>query len=77
MLINIVDIVPSENEDMWFWLRRTRNRLLAQSDWTQISDSPLSDEQKQAWVDYRQALRDLPSTLITITESVDFPDPPE
>lgn len=38
--------------------RRERNRLLAVSDWTQVSDSPVD---KQAWATYRQALRDVPA----------------
>lgn len=43
-----------------FELKRMRNALLLQSDWTQGSDSPLSDEEKKTWQTYRQALRDLP-----------------
>ena len=39
----------------------TRNALLAESDWTQMPDSPLSDADKTAWQTYRQALRDLPT----------------
>jgi Phage tail assembly chaperone protein len=35
-----------------------RNALLANSDWTQMSDVPLTN--KAEWVTYRQALRDLP-----------------
>lgn len=41
-------------------IRAERNRLLAESDWTQGADSPLSNEQKAAWATYRQALRDVP-----------------
>jgi hypothetical protein len=37
--------------------RVTRNKLLADSDWTQINDSPLSNEDKTAWATYRQELR--------------------
>ena len=37
--------------------RTTRNKLLADSDWTQINDSPLSNEDKTAWATYRQELR--------------------
>ena len=39
--------------------RVTRNKLLADSDWTQINDSPLSNENKTAWATYRQELRGL------------------
>tara|TARA_R110002050_G_scaffold236206_1_gene372105 strand:- start:8 stop:520 length:513 start_codon:yes stop_codon:yes gene_type:complete len=37
--------------------RVTRNKLLVDSDWTQINDSPLSNEVKTAWATYRQELR--------------------
>jgi hypothetical protein len=37
--------------------RVTRNKLLADTDWTQINDSPLSNEDKTAWATYRQELR--------------------
>ena len=39
--------------------RVTRNKLLADSDWTQMNDSPLSNEDKTAWATYRQELRDM------------------
>ena len=43
-------------------LREMRDKLLAESDWTVMPDSPLSDSNKAEWETYRQALRDLPST---------------
>ena len=39
-------------------VKATRNQLLAESDWTQIPDVPLTN--KQDWAVYRQALRDIP-----------------
>ena len=39
--------------------RATRNKLLADTDWTQMNDSPLSNEDKTSWATYRQELRDL------------------
>ena len=39
--------------------RTTRDKLLADSDWTQMNDSPLTNEAKTAWATYRQELRDL------------------
>ena len=41
-------------------LRQKRNQLLAVTDWRATVDYPNPD--KQAWLDYRQALRDLPET---------------
>ena len=45
----------------WAALRKERDALLVSSDWTQASDSPLSDEVKAEWAVYREALRDLPA----------------
>ena len=42
--------------------RDTRNQLLSDSDWTQMPDSPLTDEAKALWVTYRTSLRDITST---------------
>ena len=39
-------------------IARRDTELLA-SDWSQLPDSPLTDEQKTEWRTYRQALRDL------------------
>ena len=43
--------------------KKLRNAKLAQSDWTQANDSPLSDSKKAEWKTYRQTLRDLPSKV--------------
>ena len=37
-------------------IRNTRNQLLKESDWTQISDATVN---KEIWLTYRQALRDI------------------
>ena len=39
--------------------RTARNKLLETSDWTQMNDSPLTNEAKTAWATYRQELRGL------------------
>lgn len=43
--------------------RKRRGEKLAECDWTQMPDSPLSAEKKAAWAAYRQALRDVPETV--------------
>ena len=48
------------SRDYWEELRSLRNQKLTQSDWTQVSDAPFTEEQKISWQSYRQALRDLP-----------------
>lgn len=39
-------------------IENIRLGLLRASDWSQLPDVPLTAEQKQAWADYRQELRD-------------------
>ena len=40
-------------------VRNQRDRLLAESDWTVLTDSPLSTSKKTEWKAYRTALRDI------------------
>jgi len=40
-------------------VKGSRNIFLASSDWTQIPNGPLTEQQQQAWATYRQALRDI------------------
>jgi len=63
--------VPDE-ASAWLVLRVERNRLLAESDWTVLSDSPTSTA---AWKTYRQALRDLPANTTDPLNPV-WPTPP-
>ena len=50
-----IDVEAAENA------RNTRTKLLAESDWTQLSDTALGTDKKAEWVTYRKALRDLPT----------------
>tara|TARA_R110002124_G_scaffold272366_1_gene441490 strand:+ start:428 stop:832 length:405 start_codon:yes stop_codon:yes gene_type:complete len=43
--------------------RHLRSGALAESDWTQNSDSPLNSDSKTAWATFRQELRDFPSYI--------------
>lgn len=52
-----------KNRDYWQEFRKIRNYKLSQSDWTQFPDSPITEDQKNAWQVYRQALRDLPENI--------------
>ena len=53
-------------------MRLHRDRLLKESDWTQLADAPVD---REAWATYRQALRDFPATW-TAGPQADFPDTP-
>ena len=56
-------------------LRHMRDILLRESDWTQFTDSPLSDSKKTERKTYRQNLRDLPATE-SDPENATFPTKP-
>ena len=56
-------------------LRQLRQRYLQDSDWTQMPDSPLSEEKKTEWQTYRQALRDITLTATSCSDVV-WPTPP-
>jgi len=44
-------------ESEWKLVRQNRDRLLLESDWTQLPDVPLATQ--EAWRGYRQELRDI------------------
>lgn len=56
----------------WSELRFVRNKKLAASDWTVMSDTPANTA---TWKAYRQALRDLPANT-TDPFNPDWPTPP-
>lgn len=59
-------------------LRQRRNALLKDCDWTVLSDSPLSETDKNSWIEYRQDLRDITEGLNTVAKvnAVVFPTKP-
>ena len=42
-------------------LREKRNKLIVETDWTQLKDISLDSIREKNWKEYRQALRDLPN----------------
>jgi hypothetical protein len=62
------DKLAARTAQAWTALRTERNRLLQQSDWTALSDAHLSQDKKDAWFTYRQALRDLPENATDPTQ---------
>ena len=77
----------SWNGTDWVWsmddlmrdVRKIRTNLLYGCDWTQLPDSPLTDEVKLEWQQYRQELRDLQfvSNDISSVNDVSWPTPPQ
>lgn len=62
-----------ENASKLTNLRQERTVLLAASDWTQFTDSPLTGQAKEQWAVYRQALRDITKQDIN---AIVWPTPP-
>jgi hypothetical protein len=60
----LVELTQQEKSDytdqIAVQVRNQRNQLLAQSDWTQVADSPVD---KVAWALYRQELRNITNQL--------------
>ena len=65
-------------------LREERNKLIAETDWTQLKDIQLDSIREKNWKDYRQVLRDLPNNSTPNLDnngnlnmsSVNWPDKP-
>ena len=62
------------NIDRYNDLRRQRNKLLQDTDWTQTNDITL--ENNEEWVAFRQRLRDLPANTMDPTNP-EWPEPPQ
>lgn len=60
-VVNLTDEeIQSAKDSAMAQIRATRNQMLKDCDWTQIADCTVD---KSVWLTYRQALRDLPSTI--------------
>lgn len=57
-------------------IRNERNLRLAYTDWTQLPDAPLTAEQKAAYAEYRQALRDVPEQA-GFPDAIEWPEEPQ
>ena len=74
-IYNGTEIIESGQYDVsWVEVRKERNEALENSDWRAVKDRTMS----QAWIDYRQALRDLPQNYESANDAADnFPISPE
>jgi hypothetical protein len=66
IVYQVKTLVNKEGEELniatrqkWNQIRFQRDDIIYKTDWTQLSDSPLTAEQKASWATYRQALRDI------------------
>ncbi len=71
----VEEIAAATEELAWQLLRSERTGRLAQCDWTQGADAPLTPDEVTTWADYRQALRDLPEAT-TDPHNPAWPEPP-
>lgn len=65
--------IAADNESLAAKVRAERDRKLAETDWTQVADSPVDST---VWSVYRQSLRDIPSQE-GFPQEVTWPDQPE
>lgn len=74
----VIDVSKEETEaklrDLAAQVRDKRNQLLAESDWTMLSDAPVND--RQGWANYRHALRSV-TTQAGFPWHIVWPDLPE
>jgi hypothetical protein len=59
ILAKSTESIAEQDEHRAAEVRDSRGSKLSATDWTQITDAPLTTEQRAAWSSYRQSLRDL------------------
>ncbi|EMC2457133.1 phage tail assembly chaperone [Vibrio cholerae] len=59
----------------WDQIRKYRDYLVSETDWTQMPDAPLDDAKKAEFTAYRQVLRDIPQTY-SDPDAVVWPEKP-
>tara|TARA_B100001778_G_scaffold228172_1_gene189541 strand:- start:236 stop:532 length:297 start_codon:yes stop_codon:yes gene_type:complete len=59
---------PTSEQICMEFIRKTRNALLSDTDWTQYRDVSLSNDSD--WQTYRQSLRDLPQNFSPIIDII-------
>ncbi len=68
-------IIYTELDERWMQVRSERNAKLTACDWTQLPDVDLTEEEKLAWKNYRQSLRDIFNVFDNPDDAV-FPQVP-
>lgn len=76
----IVEMSPEEKQDVTNRriqdVKNLRFHYLITCDWTQLPNAPITDEKKQQWEIYRQALRDI-TTQENYPWNITWPDTPQ
>jgi hypothetical protein len=70
--------VAQNSEEFMEALKIIRGWMLTESDWTQTMDSPLPEDVKHAWREWRQELRDITKVINVdnVQEWFEVSDPP-
>jgi hypothetical protein len=77
-VVSTTGIQAQTQEELAQALREMRDILLKESDWTQVPDCPLSEEIKNDWRIWRQAMRDITSTVsYPLANTIQLPVTPE
>jgi len=71
---NVVLIEKPKKEITWDQIKKERNALLLESDWTQLLDVNLPN--KEEWKVYRQQLREITTNFSNANEVI-FPSKPQ
>lgn len=66
----------NDSEKSIIQISQNRLNLLQKSDWTQLPNGPLTEQQQEAWAVYRQELRDITSQS-GYPFNVIWPTPPQ
>ena len=72
----IAGFVGPSDAPLWEQLRTERDRLIAATDWMVLRNLETSEPVSPAWLAYRQALRDLPTTTAD-PGNPDWPEQPD
>jgi len=72
---NYITVPMTQEQKLDAWCRSPAKFFLNETDWTQMADSPLTDEKKAEFAAYRQELRELPQTYADITNPDDIVRP--
>lgn len=59
-----LDWQAGANDRAWIVIRAEQTEKLRKSDWTQISDVPMTEQKRSDWQIYRQSLRDVPQDFV-------------
>jgi hypothetical protein len=69
---------PTSPAQLMSVFRTMRNVLLTECDWCVLPDTPLSTSVVAEWKQWRQAMRDMPASLVFVENQkwAEIPEPP-